>query len=237
MPTAASPQLKTTPQRLSTSKDIEFFCVGQLSGRTLVVYMRRKGVSSACRSPPDSSRCRSSGCSSLSPAVSRRTFAREGHSEHSLGKEQSGSGSTKSSSSEPTATMSNSSSTSSLWSAPKASRLWISPSECCPPIVRLSSSLKGGSLPVFDPHKVRDFPLLADLQKKCETAKPLGMFRSTETEFLLCYDAFGIYVDRYEHRCRLTADDVGTGSPTETPGQSNGKAGQRVLLSTPLTSS
>jgi hypothetical protein len=29
---------------------------------------------------------------------------------------------------------------------------------------------------------------MADLQKRCDTAKPLGMFRSTETEFLLCYD-------------------------------------------------
>jgi hypothetical protein len=49
-------------------------------------------------------------------------------------------------------------------------------------------SLKGGSIPIFDSAKVRDRPSMADLQKRCDTAKPLGMFRSTETEFLLCYD-------------------------------------------------
>lgn len=35
---------------------------------------------------------------------------------------------------------------------------------------------------------MRDRPHLAELQRRCESGKPLGMFRSTETEFLLCYD-------------------------------------------------
>nr|XP_019049461.1 hypothetical protein I302_03250 [Kwoniella bestiolae CBS 10118]OCF28391.1 hypothetical protein I302_03250 [Kwoniella bestiolae CBS 10118] len=59
------------------------------------------------------------------------------------------------------------------------------------------ADLKGGSIPMFDPAKVREKPSLADLEKKCLAAKPMGMFRSTETEFLLCYDSFGIYVDRH----------------------------------------
>ena len=50
-------------------------------------------------------------------------------------------------------------------------------------------SLKGGSIPIFNPNKVRERPGLAELQRKCDTARPLGMFRSTETEFLLCYDS------------------------------------------------
>ena len=50
------------------------------------------------------------------------------------------------------------------------------------------TDLKGGSIPIFDPAKLRDKPALGDLQRRCEAAKPLGMFRSTETEFLLCYD-------------------------------------------------
>jgi hypothetical protein len=76
-------------------------------------------------------------------------------------------------------------------------------------------SLKGGSIPIFDAGKVRDRPALAEMQRRCDAGKPLGMFRSTETEFLLIYDceldlclagdkdaedlwlAFGIYVDRY----------------------------------------
>lgn len=54
--------------------------------------------------------------------------------------------------------------------------------------IDLTCSLKGGSIPIFDPAKVRDKPRLAEIQRRCESAKPLGMFRSTETEFLLCYD-------------------------------------------------
>jgi hypothetical protein len=45
VPTAASPQVRSAPQRLSGMRDIVFFCVGQISGRTLVIYMKRKGVS------------------------------------------------------------------------------------------------------------------------------------------------------------------------------------------------
>lgn len=59
------------------------------------------------------------------------------------------------------------------------------------------SSLKGGSIPIFDPHKLRDRPHLAELQRRTDSARPLGMFRSTETEFFLVYDSFGLYVDRY----------------------------------------
>ena len=45
VPTAASPQVRSAPQRLSGVRDIVFFCVGQISGRTLVLYMKRKQVS------------------------------------------------------------------------------------------------------------------------------------------------------------------------------------------------
>jgi hypothetical protein len=44
VPSATSPQVRAAPQRLSPGKDIVFFTVGQLSGRTLVLYMKRKGV-------------------------------------------------------------------------------------------------------------------------------------------------------------------------------------------------
>lgn len=49
-------------------------------------------------------------------------------------------------------------------------------------------SLKGGSIPNFEPAKVREFPRLAEAQRRCDSARPLGMYRSTETDFLLCYD-------------------------------------------------
>ena len=35
-----------TPQKLSGNKDVHFFSVGNLNGRTLVIYMKKKGVSS-----------------------------------------------------------------------------------------------------------------------------------------------------------------------------------------------
>ena len=39
--------MRAAPQRLSgASKDTVFFTVGQLSGRTLVLYMKRKGMDS-----------------------------------------------------------------------------------------------------------------------------------------------------------------------------------------------
>ena len=35
-----------TPQKLNGSKDVHFFSVGSLGGRTLVIYMKKKGVGS-----------------------------------------------------------------------------------------------------------------------------------------------------------------------------------------------
>jgi hypothetical protein len=34
-----------TPQKLNGTKDVHFFTVGNLGGRTLVIYMKKKGVS------------------------------------------------------------------------------------------------------------------------------------------------------------------------------------------------
>jgi RHO1 GDP-GTP exchange protein 1/2 len=34
-----------TPQKLNGTKDVHFFSVGSLQGRTLVIYMKKKGVS------------------------------------------------------------------------------------------------------------------------------------------------------------------------------------------------
>ena len=34
----------------------------------------------------------------------------------------------------------------------------------------------------------RDDPSFASLTKRCESCKPMGMFKSSESEFLLCYD-------------------------------------------------
>ncbi|CCO29888.1 Rho1 guanine nucleotide exchange factor 1 [Rhizoctonia solani AG-1 IB] len=53
VPTAGTAQMNSaqnrTPQRLSGNKDVQFFSVGQLAGRTLVVYMKKKGMESVFR--------------------------------------------------------------------------------------------------------------------------------------------------------------------------------------------
>jgi hypothetical protein len=41
-----SPNTSQTPQKLNGSKDVHFFSVGSLGGRTLVIYMKKKGVRS-----------------------------------------------------------------------------------------------------------------------------------------------------------------------------------------------
>ncbi|KAJ7860483.1 Dbl-like domain-containing protein [Mycena olivaceomarginata] len=43
----------------------------------------------------------------------------------------------------------------------------------------------------------REDPRLATLAKRCESCRPMGMFRSTDEEFLLCYNEFGLYVNKH----------------------------------------
>lgn len=47
------------------------------------------------------------------------------------------------------------------------------------------------------PFQIRENSAVASLAKRCEGATPLGMYRSTETEFLLCYSTFGFYVEKH----------------------------------------
>ena len=37
-----------TPQKLNGTKDVHFFSVGNLNSRTLIIYMKKKGVSYRC---------------------------------------------------------------------------------------------------------------------------------------------------------------------------------------------
>ncbi|KAJ7035591.1 Dbl-like domain-containing protein [Mycena alexandri] len=43
----------------------------------------------------------------------------------------------------------------------------------------------------------REDPRLANLAKRCEACRPMGMFRSTDEEFLLVYNEFGLYVNKH----------------------------------------
>jgi len=42
-----------------------------------------------------------------------------------------------------------------------------------------------------------DDPHLEKLAKRCDSCRPMGMFKTPNDEFLLCYDEFGLYVDRH----------------------------------------
>jgi len=48
----------------------------------------------------------------------------------------------------------------------------------------------------------RDDPRLSHIVKRLESCKPQGMYRSSENEFLLCYDELGLYVDRHGESSR-----------------------------------
>ena len=43
-PTQAAHPSQAMPQKISGTKDVHFFSVGVLQGRTLIVYMKKKGV-------------------------------------------------------------------------------------------------------------------------------------------------------------------------------------------------
>ncbi|KAK4686044.1 RHO1 GDP-GTP exchange protein 1/2, partial [Tremellales sp. Uapishka_1] len=162
-------QPKVGQQRFSGFKDIVFFSVGQLAGRTLVICMRRKGMDSIFKV--------------LEPVLTRTVERR------------------------PLAFLQN--------ARPEWSRNYkdfFIPTEalhvhflkaklaivCAKGFEIMDlTDLKGGPIPIFDPVKAREKPAIAELSRRCESAKPLGMYRSTEAEFLLCYDTFGIYVDRH----------------------------------------
>ena len=42
----------------------------------------------------------------------------------------------------------------------------------------------------------REDPKLAQLSKRCESCRPMGMFRSADDEFLLCYDGKHSFLSR-----------------------------------------
>jgi hypothetical protein len=43
-----TPQGTQVPQKLNGTKDVHFFSVGSLHGRTLIIYMKKKGVGCLC---------------------------------------------------------------------------------------------------------------------------------------------------------------------------------------------
>ncbi|CAL1714491.1 unnamed protein product [Somion occarium] len=159
-----------TPQKLSGSKDVHFFSVGNLNNRTLVIYMKKKGLDSVFRV--------------LEPVLGKineraeapRTFG----SRLGLRSQRSD------------------------WF--RVYRDFFLPSESFD-LIFLKAKIVILCTKGFEIMDLVDFksvtipqredPRLEKLAKRCESCKPRGMFRSSKDEFLLCYDEFGLYVDRH----------------------------------------
>ncbi|KAJ3809165.1 CNH domain-containing protein [Lentinula aff. lateritia] len=167
-----------TPQKLSGNKDVYFFSVGTLHGRTLVIYMKKKGLDSIFHV--------------VEPVVERineRSKAPQGLMGSRFGFRQAKSD----------------------WF--RAYREFFLPSESYDLIflkVKIAILCAKGFeiMDLMDLQSVtipqREDPRHAPLAKRWESCKPLGMFRSTDEEFLLCYTEFGLYVNKHGDPSRHT---------------------------------
>ncbi|KAF8202439.1 CNH domain-containing protein [Pholiota molesta] len=165
------------PQKLSGTKDVHFFSVGTLQGRTLIIYMKKKSLNSIFRVLEPVGDKINEGVKAPAGFGSRLGFR----------------------------------STKSEWF--RIYRDFFLPSDSFDVIflkARIAIFCAKGfeimNLHDFDSITIpqREDPRHAQLAKRCEASRPLGMFRSTEEEFLLCYDEFGLYVDKHGDPCRTS---------------------------------
>ncbi|KAF9779311.1 CNH domain-containing protein [Thelephora terrestris] len=173
-----------TPQKLSGNKDVQFFAVGNLDGRTLVIYMRKKNHDSLFRAfEPVIGKINEK--SKPQPSIGSRFSLRSQRSE---------------------------------WF--RVYRDFFLPSDSYDllflktRIVILCS--KGfeimdltNSESFTDP--LMEDPRLESLARRAESCRPMGMFSlSNKDEILLCYDEFGLYVDKHASRPMGTVEWEGT---------------------------
>ncbi|KAF9269276.1 Dbl domain-containing protein [Marasmius fiardii PR-910] len=165
----SSQHASQTPQKLSGNKDVHFFSVGTLQGRTLVIYMKKKSMDSIFYA--------------VEPVIGKIK---------EVSKAPAGLGSRFG------------------FRTPKSDwfrpfREFFLPSESYDLIflkARIAILCSKGFeiMDLSDLQSVtipqREDPRLSSLIKRCEACKPLGMFRSTDEEFLLCYNEFGLYVNK-----------------------------------------
>ncbi|KAF9062491.1 CNH domain-containing protein [Rhodocollybia butyracea] len=164
------PPTSQQPQKLNGNKDVHFFAVGMLHGRTLVIYMKKKGLDSIFRVlEPVSEKINER--AKVPSGFGSKFFPRSAKSE---------------------------------WF--KIYRDFFLPSESYD-LIFLKARIailcsKGFEIMDLNDFKSvtipqRDDPRLAYLAKRCESCRPIGMFKSAEDEFLLCYNEFGVYVDKH----------------------------------------
>ncbi|TFK39742.1 CNH domain-containing protein [Crucibulum laeve] len=163
-------QTSQVPQKLNGTKDVHFFSVGTLHGRTLIIYMKKKGLDSIFRV-----------LEPVGDKINERVKAPAGFGSR-LGFR----------------------SAKSEWF--RIYRDFFLPSESFD-LIFLKARIAILCAKGFEIMDLNDFnsvtipmredPKLAQLAKRCESCRPMGMFRSADDEFLLCYDEFGIYVDKH----------------------------------------
>ncbi|KAJ7065285.1 CNH domain-containing protein [Mycena amicta] len=157
------------PQKLNGTKDVHFFSVGTLHNRTLVIYMKKKGLDSIFRV-----------LEPVSDKINERVKAPAGLGSRLFR------------------------STKSEWF--RIYRDFFLPSESFD-LYFLKARIailctKGFEIMDLNDFKsvtipLRDDARLAPLSKRCDACRPIGMFRSDEDGFLLCYNEFGVYVDKH----------------------------------------
>ncbi|KAF8517935.1 Dbl-like domain-containing protein [Hysterangium stoloniferum] len=170
------PNMARAPQKLNNHKEVQFFSVGTINGRTLLIWMKKKGLESIFHA--------------MEPVLGK--IAEKAKAPGTFGRSLFGS-------------------QRSDWFRPY--REFFLPSEAFD-LVFLKGKIavlctKGFEIMDLNDLKSvtipqRDDTRLGSLAKRCETGRPLGMFRSNENEFLLCYNEFGMYVDRYGDPSRPT---------------------------------
>ncbi|CBQ70439.1 related to ROM2-GDP/GTP exchange factor for Rho1p [Sporisorium reilianum SRZ2] len=180
--TSSSASTLRPPQKLSGNRDVLFFNVGVLKDRTLLIYMKKKANESVFRA--------------LEPVLNapRGTEGKSGSGFFGkFGKDSKNSD----------------------WF--RIYKTFFIPSEAysiqflksklciiCAKgfeIMNLDSLLPG-TIPDFV-HANREDLRVLQLQKRVETAKPLGMNKTADGDFLLCYDQFACFVDRLGEPTRL----------------------------------
>ncbi|KAF9779315.1 CNH domain-containing protein [Thelephora terrestris] len=170
LPTSPAPaNASQAPQKLSGGRDVQYFSVGNLDGRTLVVYMRKKNPGSLFRF--------------LEPIIEKT--------------------SEKSKAQLPVGSRFSLRSMRSEWF--RIYRDFLLPLDSHD-LTFLETSIvilcsKGFELMGLSDEKSVSIPRVEDprlekLAKKIKWCKPMGVFRSNKDEFLLCYDDFGVYVDK-----------------------------------------
>ncbi|KAF8159386.1 CNH domain-containing protein [Crassisporium funariophilum] len=163
-----------TPQKIN-GKDVHFFSVGVLHGRTLVIYMKKRGngdsVFHAVEPVIDKINERPKASGGLLPSL------RKGKTDWFRQYKE--------------------------FSFPEAYDLIFLKA-------RLAVLCAKGFMimDIIDYKSVtipqRDDPNFPYLPKRCDSCRPLGMFRSSDEEFLLCYDEFGLFVDKQGNPSRPT---------------------------------